>query len=125
MEVRLSGTDQSLNAPISGENEGEWQTFLSDERPNPEDIAINMKDGQTRSQWLNEALGELSDRERKIITERHLGQDVVTLEDLGHQLGVSKERIRQLEARAMEKIKESLLHHVSDGKELLMMVCEE
>ncbi len=80
-----------------------------------------MKDGQTRSTWLRAALGELSDRERRIITERHLAEDVVTLEDLGKELGVSKERVRQLEARAMDKIKASMSRHVSSDKELMMM----
>ena len=57
------------------------------------------------SQWLNDALGDLSDREQMIIRERHLGEDVATLETLGKELGVSKERVRQLEARAMDKLR--------------------
>jgi RNA polymerase sigma-32 factor len=121
MEGRLSGNDHSLNAPIGETGEDEWQSLLADTRPNPEDIVIGMKDGQTRSKWLRAALGELSDRERRIITERHLAEDVVTLEDLGKELGVSKERVRQLEARAMDKIKASMNRHVSSDKELLMM----
>lgn len=111
MESRLSGIDQSLNAQIGENGEDEWQSLLSDERPNPEDIVIGMKDSQTRSRWLREALGTLDDREQKIITERHLGDDVVTLEELGNELGISKERVRQLEARAMDKLKVSLVSH--------------
>ena len=122
MEGRLSGNDHSLNAPIGGETgEDEWQSLLADERSNPEDIVIGMKDSQTRSQWLAEALGELSDRERRIITKRHLGHEVVTLEDLGVQLGVSKERVRQLEARAMDKIKELMIRHVDSPAELVAL----
>ena len=121
MEGRLSGNDHSLNAPIGETGEDEWQSLLSDERPNPEDIVIGMKDAQTRSRWLNDALRDLTDREQRIIRERHLGQEVVTLEDLGKQLGVSKERVRQLEARAMDKLKESMVRHVSDIHELLMI----
>jgi len=121
MEGRLAGNDHSLNAPIGTTGEDEWQSLLADTRPNPEDIVIGMKDGQTRSKWLGAALSELSDRERRIITERHLAEDVVTLEDLGKELGVSKERVRQLEARAMDKIKASMSRHVSSDKELLMM----
>lgn len=108
MEGRLSGADNSLNAVISEDGEEEWQNFLKDDRPNPEDIVIGMRDAKTRSQWLENALGTLSDREQKIIRDRHLQYETVTLEDLGKELGVSKERVRQLEARAMEKLKASM-----------------
>lgn len=111
MEGRLSGIDQSLNATIGEDGADDWQSLLSDDGPNPEDVVIGMKDAQTRSQWLNQALGDLSDREQMIIRERHLGEDVVTLEELGKELGVSKERVRQLEARAMDKLKSSLSSH--------------
>lgn len=109
MEGRLSGSDNSLNATISDDGEEEWQNFLKDDRPNPEDIVIGMKDAKTRSQWLQQALSTLSDREQKIIRDRHLQYETVTLEDLGKELGVSKERVRQLEARAMEKLKAGLV----------------
>ncbi len=111
MESRLSGSDQSLNARIGENGEDEWQSLLSDERPNPEDIVIGMKDSETRSEWLRKALGTLDDREQKIITKRHLNDEIVTLEDLGRDLGISKERVRQLEARAMDKLKNSLSAH--------------
>jgi len=108
MEARLSGVDSSLNAHIGENGEDEWQSLLSDSRPTPEDIVIGMKDTQTRSAWLKEALGKLDSREQKIITDRHLGENVVTLEELGKELGISKERVRQLESRAMGKLKHSL-----------------
>lgn len=108
MEGRLSGADNSLNATIGEDGEEEWQNFLKDDRPNPEDIVIGMRDAKTRSKWLEDALGTLSDREQKIIRNRHLKYETVTLEDLGKELGVSKERVRQLEARAMEKLKAGL-----------------
>ncbi|MCB9991642.1 MAG: RNA polymerase factor sigma-32 [Rhodospirillales bacterium] len=111
MEARLSGGDQSLNAQIGEDGADEWQSLLSDDRPNPEDVVIGMKDAQTRSQWLREALGTLDDRERRIIRKRHLSGNVVTLEDLGTEMGISKERVRQLEARAMDKLKTSLSPH--------------
>lgn len=117
MEGRLSGADNSLNATISDDGEEEWQNFLKDDRPNPEDIVIGMKDARTRSEWLQQALSTLSDREQKIIRDRHLQYETVTLEDLGKELGVSKERVRQLEARAMEKLKAGLagkIDHVGD-----------
>lgn len=109
MEARMNGGDQSLNAPIGENGDDEWQDMLADRTPNPEDVVIGMKDSATRSQWLNDALAELSPRERTIIEERQMGDDVVTLEDLGKQLGISKERVRQLEQRAMDKLKTSLM----------------
>ena len=121
MEGRMNGGDQSLNATISNDGEDEYQSFLADTRPNPEEVVIGMKDSQTRSKWLASALGELSDREQEIIKQRHLKYDTVTLEDLGKQLGVSKERVRQLEARAMEKLKTSLNKTVKNPRELLTM----
>jgi RNA polymerase sigma-32 factor len=106
MEGRLTASDQSLNAKIGDEANEEWQNFLADERPNPEEVVLGMRDAETRSAWLNKALSQLSDREQVIIRERHLGDDVVTLEDLGKELGISKERVRQLEQRAMSRLKE-------------------
>lgn len=118
MEGRLSGADSSLNATISEDGEEEWQNFLKDDRPNPEDIVMGMKDAKTRSKWLEEALGTLSDREQKIIRDRHLQYETVTLEDLGNELGVSKERVRQLEARAMEKLKASMIDKIGSRDDL-------
>ncbi len=120
MEGRMSGGDQSLNATISMEGEEEHMAFLADDRPNPEEVVIGMKDAQTRSKWLETALGELSDREQQIIRQRHLRYETVTLEDLGRELGVSKERVRQLEARAMEKLKASLTKQVGGNNTLLL-----
>lgn len=119
MEGRMNGGDQSLNATISNEGEDEYQSFLADTRPNPEEVVIGMKDSQTRSKWLSQALGELSDREQEIIRQRHLKYETVTLEELGKQLGVSKERVRQLEARAIEKLKTSLNKNVKNPRDLL------
>lgn len=118
MEGRLSAADQSLNARLGENSEDEWQSFLEDERVNPEEIVIGLRDSQTRSDWLQSALDQLSDREQTIIKERHLGQDTVTLEQLGKTLGVSKERVRQLEQRAMSKLKTTLSEHVQEGESL-------
>jgi RNA polymerase sigma-32 factor len=120
MELRMAANDQSLNARIREDGEDEWQTFLADERPDPEDVAIVLRDSNTRSQWLNQALGELSEREQTIIRERHLGYETVTLEELGKQLGVSKERVRQLESRAMDKLKISIGNMAGDKSNLLI-----
>jgi RNA polymerase sigma-32 factor len=122
MEMRLSGADQSLNAPISDSGEDDWQDFLADQRPSPEDVVIGMRDSNTRSKWLAEALGELSPRERTIIAQRRLRDDGATLEELGRELGVSKERVRQLEHRAMLKLKESMMRRVELSSDLLLEV---
>lgn len=114
MQGRLAANDQSLNAFVGESNETEIQDFLADERPNPEDVVIGMRDAQTRSKWLSTALGELSDRERTIIRERKLNDNVVTLEDLGKDLGISKERVRQLEQKAMDKLRVSLLRQMEE-----------
>jgi RNA polymerase sigma-32 factor len=122
MEMRLSGADQSLNAPISDSGEDDWQDFLADQRPSPEDVVIGMRDSTTRSKWLAEALGELSPRERTIIAQRRLRDDGATLEELGKELGVSKERVRQLEHRAMLKLKESMMRRVEVSSDLLLEI---
>lgn len=120
MESRLSASDASLNAQISDSGQEEWKSLLSDEdAPTPEDVIIGTKDAHTRSQWLNEALGDLTDREKNIIEKRHLGDETVTLEVLGNELGISKERVRQLESRAMDKLRVSLSAHISQPEELI------
>ena len=108
MESRMNGGDQSLNSPLGIDGESEFQDFLADPTPNPEEVVIGMRDNATRGKWLNDALGELSPRERTIIQKRQMADSVVTLEDLGKQLGISKERVRQLEQRAMDKLKTSM-----------------
>ncbi len=118
MELRLSAADQSLNAPLREESEGEWQDLLPDQHPNPEDVVQVLRDTETRSRWLAEALDELSPREKRIIAERRLRDEAVTLEELGRELGVSKERVRQLEQRAMFKLKASIEKKVSDPEDL-------
>jgi RNA polymerase sigma-32 factor len=120
MEGRISGGDQSLNATLGESDEDEYQSFLADTRPNPEEVVIGMKDAQSRSKWLAQALGDLSEREQHIIRERHLSYESVTLEELGKELGVSKERVRQLESRAMEKLKLSLNKHAKSKNDLLL-----
>lgn len=119
MEMRLSAADQSLNSPIGETGEDEWQDFLADQRPSPEEVVIGTRDGRMRSRWLAEALSELSPRERSIIAARRLRDEGATLEELGRELGVSKERVRQLEQRALSKLKTSMLRRVESPHELL------
>jgi RNA polymerase sigma-32 factor len=120
MENRLVASDKSLNAPIAEEGGGDWQEFLPDIRPTPESSVVTVKSMETRSRWLHEALDTLSPREQLIIKRRRLRDDGDTLEELGRQLGVSKERVRQLENRALGKIRDLLAHKFSTVSELLV-----
>jgi RNA polymerase sigma-32 factor len=122
MEMRLAAADQSLNAPISDGGEDDWQDFLPDSRPNPEDVVIGLRDNETRSRWLGEALRELSPRERTIIHQRRLREQGATLEELGRELGVSKERVRQLEHRAMLKLRESMRRRIERPTDLFIEI---
>jgi RNA polymerase sigma-32 factor len=119
MEGRMNKGDQSLNALVSNDGEEEVGSFLADTRPNPEEVVTEIKDAQARSKWLNDALKKLSEREQQIIRERHMSYDTVTLEDLGKKLGVSKERVRQLESRAMEKLRGTLAKNSSHYKDFV------
>lgn len=119
MEIRLSAADRSLDAPISDQGEDDWQSFLAAEGPNPEDIVVGLRDAETRSAWLAAALAELSERERRIVQLRRLTEEGATLEELGRKLGVSKERVRQLEHRALAKLRRSLVARAQNLGDLL------
>ena len=119
MKGRLSGSDQSLNATLSENSELETQDMLIDQRPSPEQNAIFTTDSKTISNLINEALNKLPDREKKIIGARQLGENTVTLQELGKDLGISKERVRQLENRALGKLKLSLQSKVNKNDFLL------
>ncbi len=108
MEMRLAASEQSLNANVSESSDDEWQDFLQDDSQNPEDVVIEIRDNATRSQWLAKALEELTPRERTIISERRLRENAVTLEELGKELGISKERVRQIEHKALQKLRASV-----------------
>jgi len=120
MEARLSGPDQSLNATLAEDGDDEWQDLLPDSRPTPEDVTISGHDTRVRLKWLADALGELSQRERTVIRQRRLDGDGdgVTLEELGRELGVSKERVRQIEQRAMAKLRDALIRRAGDTEAL-------
>ncbi|WP_375255013.1 RNA polymerase factor sigma-32 [Yoonia sp.] len=109
MEGRLSGSDFSLNATQSVEDEGrEWIDALADDGPQAAETVENSHDNDTLRQWLVTALSGLNDREQFIVSERKLREDPRTLESLGTELGLSKERVRQLEAAAFGKMRKSL-----------------
>jgi RNA polymerase sigma-32 factor len=111
MDARLSGPDVSLNAPLIDTEPGtatERVDFLVDDKPLPDQTASETIDSDRRLNWLREALSVLSDRELRIVTARRLSDEAATLEDLGERLGISKERVRQIENRALEKLRLAL-----------------
>lgn len=117
MSARLSGPDASLNAPLfegEGEADAERQDFLVADDPIADETVGTMIDGERRHAWLREALGVLNERELKIVEERRLSENGETLEALGARLGISKERVRQIEARALEKLQAALLARQPD-----------
>ena len=120
MESRLSASDQSLNAGIGEEGEDEWQDFLADDGPSPEDHIVSSHDGAVRSRWLSDALCQLDGRERAIIEARRLTEEGATLEELGQRLGVSKERVRQLEHRALGKLRRAISARSPAPQDLLL-----
>ncbi len=107
MEAHISRPDQSLNMTIGASENDEMQDFLRDGGPSPEDIAIEHRDGETRALWIAEALERLNARERSIIVSRFLEDEPQTLAELGVVFGVSKERIRQIEAKALGKLRDA------------------
>ena len=111
MNARLSGPDTSLNAPVidSEGSSADRQDFLVSDTPLPDEVVSESIDTERRRQWLASALDVLTDRELKIVRERRLSEEGATLESLGTKLGISKERVRQIESRAMEKLKTALL----------------
>jgi RNA polymerase sigma-32 factor len=118
MEMRLNTGDQSLNLQIGDDGETELQSLFASDAPNPEDLVIEMRTDEKRTAWLKEALSELNDRERQIISQRHLGYDQITLDALGKSMGVSKERVRQIEERAMSKLRTSMRGRIKNGSDL-------
>ena len=109
MNRRLSGGDASLNSPMRADSESEWQDWLVDDKtPSQETVVADNQEKTLRMGLLEEAMTELTDRERHILTERRLKDEPTTLEALASQYGVSRERVRQIEVRAFEKLQKSM-----------------
>jgi RNA polymerase sigma-32 factor len=109
MNRRLGG-DASLNAPIRDDGDsGEWQDWLVDDAPSAERVMVENEEVDNRRKALGEALTVLSGRERRIFEARRLADDPITLEDLADEFGVSRERVRQIEARAFEKVRSRVI----------------
>ncbi|MDX2308110.1 MAG: RNA polymerase sigma factor RpoH [Hyphomicrobium sp.] len=108
MNRRLGG-DASLNAPIRADQEsGEWQDWLVDETPDQEERLVESEERDLRKSFLAKALDTLNERERRIFEARRLAEEPMTLEDLSAEFGVSRERIRQIEVRAFEKVQKAV-----------------
>jgi RNA polymerase sigma-32 factor len=106
---RRMGGDTSLNSPVRSDAEGaEWQDWLEDDQPSQEEALGESQELTQRRNYLERALGTLNHRERRIFQARRLAEDAVTLEDLAQEFGVSRERIRQIEVRAFEKVQDAV-----------------
>jgi RNA polymerase sigma-32 factor len=109
MNRRLAGGDASLNSPMRADSESEWQDWLVDtDTPSQESVVAETQEKNLRMSLLEAAMTELTDRERHILTERRLKDEPTTLEELAAQYGVSRERVRQIEVRAFEKLQKSM-----------------
>lgn len=117
MASRLSGGDRSLNAPLTADGDGEWQDMIADESAIPEHVVMAEHDTAKRRKWITEALKTLNPREIHVITRRRLAEESMTLEALGSELGVSKERVRQIEHQALGKLRKALEVLVGDPEE--------
>ena len=108
MNQRLTGQDNSLNAPLRMDAEGEWQDWLVDENPNQETLLGENEEYKLRYALLEEAMKELTPREKDVLTARRLRDEPATLEELSQTYNISRERVRQIEVRAFEKLQRAM-----------------
>ncbi|MDE7548635.1 RNA polymerase sigma factor RpoH [Acetobacter fabarum] len=113
MNRRMAAPDHSLNAPLKADQENEWQDRLVDDQVNQEEVYAENEEMSGRKALLATALETLNERERRIFTERRLKDDPATLEELAHDYGISRERVRQIEVRAFEKVQEAMKQEVA------------
>ena len=116
MNRRLAAPDHSLNAPIRQDGEGEWQDWLVDPSESQETQLADRDELQQRTRLLADAMKSLNPRERFILTERRLKDEPTTLEDLSQKYGISRERVRQIEVRAFEKLQKAIRQRVVEQK---------
>lgn len=116
MNRRLAAPDHSLNAPLRVDGEGEWQDWLVDERDSQEVMLADKQELGKRQQLLKDAMAHLNDRERRILSERRLRDEPTTLEDLSQEYGISRERVRQIEVRAFEKLQKAIRNAAVEAK---------
>jgi RNA polymerase sigma-32 factor len=117
MNRRLAAPDNSLNAPLRADGDGEWQDWLVDDSESQEDALAERQDMSNRSVMLQTALKTLNERERHILIERRLKDEPTTLEDLSQQYNISRERVRQIEVRAFEKLQKSMKQQIEAQKQ--------
>lgn len=116
MNRRLTAPDHSLNAPMRAESEGEWMDWLEDESPNQETIFAENEELQSRRVMLGQAMECLNEREQHILTERRLKDEPQTLEELSQHYSISRERVRQIEVRAFEKLQRAMKAKVMEER---------
>ena len=120
MESRLSGGDVFLNQKIDKESENDLMSLLEDDRANPEESFQDFNDGKIKKQYIDDAILTLNERERTIIKLRKLREKSITLDELGQMLKISKERVRQIETKALEKLKKIILEISQQNKEFFI-----
>ncbi len=120
MESRLTGGDLHLNQRVDAENENDLMDLLADERDNPEEIFEELNDNQIKKNYIESAIDTLNDREKTIIKLRKLKEKSITLDELGKMLKISKERVRQIETKALAKLKKSLIEISNQNKEFFV-----
>ena len=120
MESRLNGGDVFLNQTIGDEEGNDLMSILPDNSKNPEELAESFYDNKSKNTWLIQALDTLNFREKIIITKRKLSDNSLTLDDLGKKLKISKERVRQIETKALSKLKKSILEISQQEKEFFV-----
>jgi len=120
MESRLTGGDLHLNQKVDNETENDLMSLLADERQNPEESFEEFNDKNIKKDFINKAIDTLNDREKTIIRLRKFREKSITLDELGQKLKISKERVRQIETKALEKLKRSLLDISQQKKEFFV-----
>ena len=120
MESRLSGGDVFLNQKIDNDSENDLMSLLQDERANPEEVLEDFSDGKLKKEFINKAISTLNEREKIIIKLRKLKEKSITLDELGNILKISKERVRQIETKALEKLKTAILDISQQNKEFFI-----
>ncbi len=120
MESRLTGGDLHLNQTVDDESGNDLMSLLSDDRENPEETYESYNDKKIKSNYINAAIDTLNDREKTIIRLRKFKEKSITLDELGKKLKISKERVRQIETKALEKLKKSILEISQQNKEFFI-----
>jgi len=120
MESRLAGGDLFLNQKVDNESENDLMSLLADERENPEEIYEDYNDKKIKKDFINAAINTLNDREQTIIKLRKYKEKSITLDELGQKLKISKERVRQIETKALEKLKKAILDISQQDKEFFV-----